>query len=251
MNIQWNAERYSEHFQFVHQYGRDVFSLIDAPSGAFVVDLGCGNGALSAQLNEMGFHVLGIDASPEMLATARREHPDLDFLLADAINFTLNTPADVIFSNAVFHWIDAAQQNRMLKNLASQLKKGGQLVCEFGGKGCAEQVHSCLERAFQRRGLYYRRMFYFPSIGEYTSRMEACGFKTVYAILFDRFTRQESKNGLTDWIRMFVTEPFRDLDPETEQEILKEAEEELRPSLYQNGNWYIDYVRIRLKAVKQ
>lgn len=251
MNIQWDASRYSEQFQFVHQYGRDVFRLIDAPPGAFVVDLGCGNGTLSAQLNELGFQVLGVDSSCQMLEIARREHPELDFMLADAITFTLNKPVDVIFSNAVFHWIDETQQNRMLKNIASQLNKGGQLVCEFGGRGCAEQVHSCLERAFRRRGLLYRRVFYFPSIGEYTSRMENCGFKVVYATLFDRFTRQESENGLIDWIRMFDTEPFRDLDPETEQEIFNEAEEELRPLLYQNGSWYIDYVRIRLKAVKE
>lgn len=251
MNIQWDADQYADHFQFVHHYGEDVLSLIEAPSGAFAVDLGCGSGALTDRLRQMGYRVLGIDASGSMLELARRAYPDLDFQLADALNFTLPAPADVIFSNAVFHWIDDSQQDILLRNLAGQLKKGGELVCEFGGAGCAETVHACLERSFTRLGLRYPRVFYFPTIGQYAPRLEQCGLKVVYASLFDRFTPQETENGLTDWIRMFVKEPFQDLPPEAEQDILAQAEKELRPLLYRDGRWYIDYVRIRLRAVKE
>lgn len=250
MNITWDAERYNDSFSFVPQYGADVMNLISGPAGQFVVDLGCGNGTLTAELAAKGYRVLGIDDSAEMLALARQQHPDIEFCRGNAVSFELEHKADVIFSNAVFHWINDGQQDAMLANLYRQLRPGGQLVCEFGGKGCAELVHSTLERCFERRGMSYLRAFYFPSIGDYAPRLERAGFRVEYAVLFDRPTPQKGAHGLCDWIEMFDTRPFAGVSAETKQEILREAEQELRARLCRTGTWYIDYVRIRLRAVK-
>ena len=251
MNITWQAENYKDNFSFVHQYGEDVLDLITGDTSQFVVDLGCGNGALTHKLSERGFRVLGIDDSSEMLALAKRQYSELSFLQGNALNFQLEEKADVIFSNAVFHWIDADRQEEMLRNLFCQLKPGGQLVCEFGGKGCAELVHSTLEELFSARDFSYLRAFYFPSIGEYTSLMESCGFKVTYAILFDRPTPQKNENGLEEWIRMFDKKPFEGMSESTVKEILTEASEKLRPVLFREDRWFIDYVRIRIRAVKE
>lgn len=100
----------------------------------------------------MGYEVIGIDSSAEMLSLAKSTAPAASFMLADAAKFSLEKPADGIFSNAVFHWID--DLSALAKNLAANLRAGGELVCEFGGKGCAEAVHSgarkhfCRERPF-------------------------------------------------------------------------------------------------------
>lgn len=250
MNITWNAEGYRDHFSFVHQYGEDVLSLLDAKEGSFVVDLGCGNGALSAVLAGRGYRVLGLDASEQMLEVAKSAHPDLTFQKADATDFTLEEKADAIFSNAVLHWIDAEKQDQLIANIASNLKTGGQLVFEFGGKGCAEAVHSTLEQCFRQRDLFYPRTFYFPTIGEYAPILERHGLKVTYALLFDRPTVQETEDGLCDWINMFVTAPFEGMDKALKEEILQEAKAQLTDRLYIEGKWVIDYVRIRMKAVK-
>lgn len=55
---------------------------------------------------------------------------------------------------------------------------------------------------------------------------------------------------MEDWIRMFVKEPFDNIDFEISNEIINDAVGNLRDALYNNGKWYADYVRIRLKAVK-
>lgn len=47
MNIQWEAGKYTENFDFVHRYGESVLELVEAEAGGLVVDLGCGNGALT------------------------------------------------------------------------------------------------------------------------------------------------------------------------------------------------------------
>lgn len=203
MNIDWNAKGYQKDFAFVPKYGEAVLDLIDAAPGALAVDLGCGNGGLTGKLIERGYRVVGVDASAPMLALAKERYPDTTFLQADACTFQLPEQADVIFSNAVLHWIDAAKQNELIANIASQLKPGGQLVCEFGGKGCAENVHAALEKIFAAHGLTYRRTFYFPTVGEYAPMLERHGLQVRAALLFDRPTPQQTEDGLADWIRMF------------------------------------------------
>ena len=127
---------------------------------------------------------------------------------------------------------------------------GGEFVFEMGGKGCAEAVHSALECLFARRNRKYRRLQYFPSIGEYSSSLEKAGFKVDYAILFDRPTAQKGDDGLASWIRMFNLPAFDGIKEEEKEEILKEAESLLRPKLFRDNRWIIDYVRLRCRAVK-
>lgn len=250
MNITWDAKNYKENFSFVHEYGEDVINLLKKPEGSRVVDLGCGNGALSKKLADKGFHVIGIDASWPMLELAKAQYPQIEFVKGDACSFQLPQKADAVFSNAVFHWIDAAKQQDMLKNIAECLNTGGELVCEFGGKGCAETVHAALEQAFARRKLVYPRTFYFPTIGEYAPLLEKAGFRVEYAVLFDRPTKQKTEDGFRDWIRMFNKAPFEGMEEGLKNEIIDEAKNQVRPVLYHDGSWYIDYVRIRFRAVK-
>lgn len=251
MNITWDAKGYTSGFAFVHQYGEGVLDLIDAAHGSHVVDLGCGNGALSEKLIARGYRVTAIDASGDMLAQARALHPDIPFVQADATDFTLPEPADAIFSNAVFHWIDRDRQPLLAAAIARNLKPGGQLVCEFGGYGCAERVHSALERAFAARGLAYPRVFYFPTIAQHAPVLEEAGLRVTYAVLFDRPTPQVGADGLKNWIHMFVKTPFEGMAADMQEAIIAEAVDSLRETLCrEDGTWIVDYVRIRIKAVK-
>lgn len=251
MNIKWNAEKYTDDFDFVHKYGEGVLELLEIKSGDKVIDLGCGNGALTEKLYGMGADVIGIDGSADMVEQARKLHPALKFIHDDAVTFKVMEKADCIFSNAVFHWIDEGKQEEMLRNIAAAIKDGGQLVCEFGGYGCCEMIHSALEEEFNSRGFEYKRTFYFPKIGEYTPIMERCGFKTVYAALFDRKTELKGEHGMEDWINMFVKTPLEGIDKTLRNEIISSAVSKLKSRMYENGKWYADYVRLRIKAVKE
>lgn len=88
MNIQWEAGKYTENFDFVHRYGESVLELVEAEAGGLVVDLGCGNGALTQKLADRGYRVLGVDDSAEMVAEARALHPGLPFQKGDAVTFS-------------------------------------------------------------------------------------------------------------------------------------------------------------------
>ena len=250
MNIQWDGKKYADDFNFVPQYGEAVLDLITLPKGSFAVDLGCGNGALTVKLAEHGYDVLGIDDSAEMLELAARLYPAIPFRKENALTFHLDQPADIIFSNAVFHWINKEDQQTMLNNIAENIRTGGELVTEFGGYGCAAAVHTTLARKFAERGLNYVFEFYFPTIGVYAPMLETAGLRVEYAVLFDRPTPQKSSDGLADWIRMFNMRPFETVDPDLREEIIRKTADDLRPVLYHDGHWFIDYVRIRIRARK-
>ncbi len=251
MNISWNADNYTRNFSFVHEYGNSVLDLADFSVIRTAIDLGCGNGALTAKIMGKGVSVIGIDASPDMLETARRNYPDIAFILADAVDFSIPEPVDLVFSNAVFHWIDREKQKAMLTCVSRALKENGQFVFEFGGYGNCALIHAAVEEAFRESGFDYPMPFYFPKIGEYAPLVESCGMTVTSALLFERPTELRGENGLLDWIDMFLKYAFERIGGESKEKIRQRAADLLKPRLYIDGKWYADYVRIRMKAVKR
>lgn len=251
MNIKWDADKYTADFSFVHQYGNDVMELIDADANSSVLDLGCGNGALTKALQEKGYLAKGLDSSNDLLKIAREKYPNIEFVHGDAADFTLSEPVDVVFSNALFHWINQELQQDMMKCVYNALKRNGQFVFEFGGHGNNRIIHSALETSFSEYGYCYEMPFYFPTISEYAALLENTGFRVKYAVLFDRLTELKGENGLKDWIKMFVKTLFSVVETEqTKELIIDKAIETSRSDLYINGKWYADYVRIRMKAIR-
>lgn len=250
MNISWETKKYASQFNFVPQYGKGVMDLITAPAGSRVLDLGCGNGTLTKQLADAGFEVRGIDASPEFIKLARTTYPNLIFEEGDATDFHLQNKVNVIFSNAVFHWIDRDKQPKMIHCIADALVEKGELVCEFGGYGNNALIHHALQQEFAKHGLSYHMPFYFPTIGEYAPLLEQEGLQVRFATLFDRKTELKGEDGLADWIRMFVKTPFEGMEVSLKECILRDTVQSLEPTLHQDGKWYADYVRLRIRAVK-
>lgn len=251
MNIGWDGGTYAENYGFVSRYGEDVLTLIAAERGALVCDLGCGTGALTEKIRQRGYRVVGVDASASMLKKAAADYPDLAWIRDDALQFRLEERADVVFSNSVFHWIAKEDQPALLSNVARNLKDGGQLVCEFGGSGCAQSVHAALNDCFERRGLRYVHPHYFPTIGQYAALLEEAGFRVTYASLFRRPTRLKEECGIRGWIETFLPAPFSGIGEGVRREILSEAETALKPVLFRDGAWFVDYVRVRFSAVKR
>ena len=253
MNQNWDSKRYSDGFSFVYEYGEDVLNLIQPEGVIKAIDLGCGTGILTKALKDKGFDVTGLDASEEMLEKARNNYPEIKFAYADAVNFVLSEPVDLVFSNAVLHWIDKSKQLSMMKSVYDALRYNGQFVFEMGGSGCGRLIHEKLANKFNAHGYTYTMPFYFPKIGEYASLLEQAGFTVRYAVLFDRPTQLKGNNGLYDWIKMFVNIPFEGVNESDKENILLETVQELRDKLFDNesGLWFADYVRLRVRAVKE
>lgn len=251
MNITWDAEKYTQDFSFVPKHGTELVGLLNKDAAHTVLDLGCGSGLLTKRLADEGFSVIGMDASQSQLNLAKQEYPDISFVIGDATDFTLESQVDAVFSNAVFHWINRENQPKMLSCVYRALKDGGQFVFECGGYQNGAKIHGALRQAFENRQMKYRFSCYFPTVEEYKELLDQAGFKVIFAELFDRPTPLKGEAGLEDWIRMFVKEPFQSVSEAQKDEIIAEVVEFLRPTLYKNGVWTADYVRLRCKAIKE
>lgn len=249
----WNVDLYNKKHGFVHQYGAGLLELLDPKSNERILDLGCGSGQLTHEISELASQVIGIDSSKEMIEASRDLYPQIDFYQTGAESFQFDRHFDAIFSNAVLHWVQ--DQKTASQNMFRHLKTGGRLVVEFGGAGNVATITNAIKSSLEDRGFLKNASFerwYFPSISDYTNLLEEVGFEVVHAQLYDRPTLLESKNeGIKDWIEMFGAHFFKGIDPNVKDTILNEVQNKVRSSCFIDGNWYADYRRIRVVAVKK
>jgi len=246
----WDADLYDGKHAFVFGFGQDLVSLLAPQPGERVLDLGAGTGHLTAAIAAAGATVVGIDASPEMVAAARRQHPGLEFFEGDARSFPRPGPFDAVFSNATLHWIPDA--TAVARNVAAHLRPGGRFVAEFGGRGNIRLIVAAVEHAATEiAGVHATHGWYFPSVGEYASVLERSGLEVRDAALFDRRTRlDDSDAGMRHWLAMFAGHLFDPIPQDKRAAVIRRAEELMRPALFRDGAWYADYRRLRVVAVR-
>jgi len=244
MTKAWDAAGYQSRFSFVFKHGEGVVDLLDPKPGERILDLGCGAGQLTAKIAAAGAIVAGIDQSPEMIAQARANFPAIDFRIADATSFTVDSPVDAVFSNAVLHWVKVA--SAAINRVHRALQPGGRFVLEMGGKGNTKALLGAVREVAGELELPW----FYPTIAEYSALLERAGFEVRYATLFDRPTVVEGENGLDDWLVMFGGKMFGGISDERKREIRIAVADKLRPQCFRDGNWTLDYRRLRVVAVR-
>lgn len=249
-NDSWNPELYSQKHSFVFEYGRGLVSLLDPQPGERILDLGCGTGQLTAAIAEAGARVVGLDNSRGMIEQARERFPELEFVSGDAADFSFPEPFDAVFSNAVLHWVLDAEG--AVRRISATLRPGGRFVAELGGSGNVRRIAEALREALRDEGRPGESVWwYFPTVGEYASLLEAHGFEVSFATLYDRPTKlEEGEAGLRNWLEMFKGEVLAELDAHAKQRVLSSVENSSRGALFSDGSWHADYRRLRVVAFK-
>jgi trans-aconitate methyltransferase len=255
MMNQWNAAEYDAKHAFVYEKAKGLVDLLAPKAGERILDLGCGTGALTAEIAVRGATVLGVDRSEEMIAQARKKFPALRFEALDAkeLQFKVDKAEfDAVFSNAVLHWIPEAGQ--VIARVAWGLKPGGRFVAEFGGKGNIQKLVEGFKRAFAALGMRPPdgvSPWFYPSVAEYAALLEKHGLEVREASLFDRPTvLEEGERGLENWIRVFRQTFLEKMGEENAQRWIQEVERQCRGELFHDGNWVLDYRRLRIAAWK-
>jgi trans-aconitate 2-methyltransferase len=180
----WDAVSYDELSDLQFEWGRQVLERLDLNGDETVLDAGCGTGRVTALIAERvpQGRVIGVDGSPAMIQAARGNLDDeVELIVSDLLELELAEPVDVVFSNAVFHWI--RDHDALFRRLFAGLASGGRLEAQCGGEGnVAELVDALAETSEERpysEHISARRPWLFANPEQTRERLEAAGFDSV------------------------------------------------------------------------
>lgn len=244
----WSSQLYAANAGFVGDLADAAIALLDLRAGERVLDIGCGDGRLTARLAASGAHLVGIDYSPELVSAARAR--GLEVHLGSAETMEFDKEFDAVFSNAALHWMLDAKA--LVSCVEQGLKAGGRFVGEFAGARNARHIRREIHKALERRGIEPKEVdpWYLPSAEEYRVVLENGGLRVTSIELFDRPV--VINYPIADWIRTFGSPYLTALkNDEARHEFLEEVSAELERYLLGNdGRWTVDYTRLRFRAEK-
>lgn len=195
----WNAADYARVGAFVPELGAAALELLDPQFGERILDVGCGDGALTHKIVERGATVVGIDRSPELAAVARAV--GLDVRIGDAAEMVFDSEFDAAFSNAALHWM--LDRARVAAAIFRALKSGGRFAGEMGGEGNLVRMREALDSELVIRGYVppSESGNWYPSADAFASIYEAAGFEQIDARLIERPT--PLPHGVAAWVTTF------------------------------------------------
>lgn len=240
----WDPARYAANAGFVPALGAPVLALLAPQPGERILDVGCGDGVLTADIRAAGAEVTGLEADPRLAAAARAR--GIAVLEQDA-HAPFGTAAyDAVFSNAALHWMRDPQT--VLGHIARALRPGGRLVAEQGGFGNVAAVVTALLAALEADGHPPPDPFPwdFPSPAGLRRRLALAGLEPVEAVLIPRPTPLPT--GMAGWLQTFADPFLRGLDNTAAAAVRADALRRLAALHDPDAGWIADYVRLRFVA---
>ena len=246
----WNTEAYAANGRFVADLATGVVALLAPQPGEHILDIGCGDGALTERLAATGAILTGVDASPTMIAAARAR--GLDVHLHDIAAMPFQQQFDAAFSNAALHWISLPGQPAALTAIHRALKPGARFVAEMGGIGNIAAIRVALQTVLGRFDIdaeTHAASFY-PSPAHYRVLLEQAGFEVITLDLIPRPT--PLPNGMAAWLNTFRNGVLDGLTPSDREQALTDTVNLLAPVLQDELTkaWTADYVRLRFHTVR-
>jgi SAM-dependent methyltransferase len=239
----WCADAYARNAAFVPALAADLLDVLDPRSGECVLDLGCGDGVLTAQIAARGAGVVGVDSSPSMVAAARARGLDARLIAAESLPFEREFEA--VFSNAMIHW--TSDIDALVGGVARALVPGGRFVGEFGGHGNVAAIVASAREILAARGIALGSPWYYPDEATFKAKLEGHGFEVERLVLFRRPTPLPT--GVAGWLETFSMPLVRRVSADQRAEVLADIARRAEPRLRApNGTIVADYVRLRFKA---
>jgi trans-aconitate methyltransferase len=243
----WDSDRYARNARFVSDLAAPVVEMLAPRPGERILDLGCGDGALTEKIAAAGARVVGVDSSPEMAAAATTR--GLDVRVIDGARLPFEAEFDAVFSNAALHWMKDLEP--VVAGVWKALVRGGRFVGETGGSGNVAAVSHALCDALAKRNIdaEVHYPWVFPSLDDFRSMLEARGFRVTTLELMPRPT--PLPGAIDDWLEIFAGSFLALISAADRPAFVAEVRDALVPRLRTpDGGWFVDYVRLRFAALK-
>ena len=243
----WDPLGYGKNGKFVHGLASGVLEWLAVKPGERILDLGCGDGQLTHRIGANGATVVGVDTSPEMVASARTLGIVAMEGSAELLPFS-DHAFDAVFSNATLHWVH--DHDAMMAEVRRVLKPGGRFVAEMGGHGNIASIRVALSSVLARHGYAGREggANYYPTPESYAQRLIQHGFKVQQIALIQRPTLLP-ESGMKGWLETFRRDLLAGLPEPLRETVVEEITALLAPVLRdEEGNWTAYYMRLRFIA---
>ncbi len=258
----WNAADYAANSVVQQTWARELIAKLNLRGDENILDVGCGDGKVTAEIARAvpdGF-VVGTDASPQMIAFAKKTFPaekfqNLKFQVMDARKIKFAQSFDLVFSNAALHWVD--DHEKILRGAAAVLKSGGRLVVSCGGKGNAQDVFVALrpEMRLKRWREFFRKMpspYFFYAPEDYKKWLPKFGFKIQKLKLAPKDATYDGAEGFATWLRTTWI-PYVQRVPENVREEFIAAVTQRYVAKHPpdaDGKVHVKMVRLEIDAIK-
>lgn len=230
--LDFNAVQYGRCSRIQKEWGGDVLAGLRLSGRERVLDLGCGDGRLTADIAHRvpQGSVLGIDSSPAMLAAAERlSGRNLSFRQVEIDDLAFDEEFDLVFSNAALHWV--TDHERLIANVFAALRPGGVVRWSFAGDGNSPTLLRVLRETMQSPEFApafvgFQWPWVMPTADEYQGLLAAQPFQEAHAWIQPADKYFESPFELTGWIEQPCLVPF-----------LAQLDEEQRPAFRDEVVW--------------
>lgn len=259
MKFEFDGEKYKLASSQQKAWGRKLIAKLEFKGGERILDLGCGDGVLTAELAKFvpdGF-VLGIDASESMIETARKDHAgaNVRFEQQDINAIDFESEFDLVFSNATLHWVK--DHCKLLRGVFKALKNRGAARFQFAGDGnCSNLIRILREVTSAKEYAAYFGEFdwpwYMPPVDEYRALLDEVAFaeKRVWSENGDKhFVNTEA---MIKWIDQPSLVPFLCHVAEKDRQCFRDVvvERMIKETLRGDGTYFETFRRINVLARK-
>jgi trans-aconitate 2-methyltransferase len=265
----WDAKTYHRISTIQEKWGRDVLERKKWNGNEIVMDAGCGSGRVTKRLVEKvgkGGFVYAVDIDTNMINQAKEYLSSFKNVLvieSDLLNVELPRRVDVIFSNAVLHWI--LDHKRLFKqfwkllseesnNENKKMKGTGILLAQCGGCGNLGKVHSLMNQIrglseFEAYFVNWKEPWYFAKPEDTEKLLKQIGFKNIKVYLSDGTTTFTNRTSYSSFVETAIIKPFLEYLPneQIKRSFLKTFLDNIEQSRLA---WTLDYVRLNIVAQK-
>ena len=259
MKYDFDGEKYKQASSQQKAWGRKLIAELDLRGDEHILDLGCGDGALTAELAELvpDGSVLGIDSSVSMIETARRDHDgaNLRFELCDINAIDFESEFDVIFSNAALHWVK--NHRRLLANVYKSLKDRGTARFQFAGDGNCSNLIAVLQETISQKDYagYFENFewpWYMPVVEQYRKLLDEAAFVEKRLWHQDANKHFGSAEEMVRWIDQPGLVPFLRHVDEKDRQHFRDAvvERMIERTRQSDGTCFETFCRINVLARK-
>jgi trans-aconitate 2-methyltransferase len=215
----WDAETYDEVSNTHEEWARKIISSKTWAGKETIMDAGCGSGRITkilADLVPFG-KVYAIDNDQNMIKKAKdnlKGFKNVNIIQSNLLDIDLNkiqSKFNIIFSNAVLHWI--LDHHRVFKNFYDLLLADGQLLIQCGGYGNLQKAISTFDiikdsTEFKEYFSKWKDQWYFAKPVDTEKILKEIGFRNINVYLEDYPVTFKDKKSYSIYLKTVVLGPY-------------------------------------------